>query len=81
MSTIRLLPDFKEFLKLINANNARYLLIGKYDVAFHGHRRTTDDIDLDDIEKSEAQLLRSPLTGSRQTADSYPGLLTYGPTG
>lgn len=46
MVTIRLSPDFKEFLKLLNENNVRYLLIGGYAVAFHGYPRTTGDMDI-----------------------------------
>jgi predicted nucleotidyltransferase len=46
MGTIRLSPDFKEFLKLLNENNVRYLLVGGYAVAFHGYPRTTGDMDV-----------------------------------
>jgi len=41
MVTIRLSPDFKEFLKLLNENNIRYLLVGGYAVVYHGYPRTT----------------------------------------
>jgi 2-hydroxy-3-keto-5-methylthiopentenyl-1-phosphate phosphatase len=44
MVTIRLSPDFKEFLKLLNENNVRYLLVGGYAVAYHGYPRTTGDM-------------------------------------
>ncbi|MBI3361701.1 MAG: hypothetical protein HY023_11395 [Chloroflexi bacterium] len=37
--------DFKEFLKLLNANRVEYLLIGGYAVGYHGYPRATDDID------------------------------------
>jgi len=46
MGMIRLSPDFKEFLKLLNENNVRYLLVGGYAVAFHGYPRTTGDMDI-----------------------------------
>lgn len=46
METVSLFPDFKEFLKLLNSSKVRYLLIGGYAVNFHGHYRTTGDIDL-----------------------------------
>lgn len=39
-------PDFKEFIQLLNANEVRYLVIGGYAVAFHGHPRYTKDIDI-----------------------------------
>jgi len=42
-----LLPqDFKEFLKLLNDNNIRYLLIGGYAVGYHGYPRSTNDMDI-----------------------------------
>ena len=43
---VNLFPDFKEFLKLLNSSRVRYLLIGGYAVNFHGHHRTTGDMDL-----------------------------------
>jgi len=46
MGMIRLSPDFKEFLKLLNENNVRYLLVGGYAVAFHGYPRNTGDMDI-----------------------------------
>lgn len=39
-------PDFREFLRLLNANKARYLVVGGYAVALHGHPRYTKDIDI-----------------------------------
>ena len=33
--------DFKEFLKLLNGNGVRYLLIGGYVVGYHGYPRAT----------------------------------------
>lgn len=38
--------DFKEFIELLNKNNVKYLIVGGYAVAFHGHPRYTKDIDL-----------------------------------
>ena len=38
--------DFREFIQLLNDNNVRYLVIGGYAVAFHGHPRYTKDMDL-----------------------------------
>ena len=46
METANLFPDFKEFLKLLNSREVRYLLVGVYAVNFHGHHRTTGDMDL-----------------------------------
>jgi hypothetical protein len=39
-------PDFKEFFQSLNANDVRYLVVGGYAVAFHGHPRYTKDIDI-----------------------------------
>jgi len=38
--------DFKEFIESLNKNNVRYLVIGGFAVAFHGHPRYTKDIDV-----------------------------------
>lgn len=38
--------DFKEFLKSLNDNHVRYLVIGGYAVAFYGHPRYTKHIDI-----------------------------------
>ncbi len=37
--------NFKEFIKLLNANDVKYLVIGGFAVAFHGYPRYTKDID------------------------------------
>ena len=39
-------PDFKEFLQSLNVNNVKYLIVGGYAVAFHGHPRYTKDLDI-----------------------------------
>ena len=46
MATIRLHPDFREFLKLLNAARVEYLLIGGYAVGYYGYSRTTMDMDV-----------------------------------
>ena len=38
--------DFREFIELLNEHNVRYLVVGGYAVAFHGHPRYTKDIDI-----------------------------------
>lgn len=38
--------DFKEFIQLLNAHEVRYLIVGGYAVAIHGHPRYTKDIDV-----------------------------------
>lgn len=38
--------DFKEFLRLLNGNGVKYLLIGGYAVGYHGYPRATNDMDV-----------------------------------
>ncbi len=37
--------NFKEFIQLLNAHGVKYLVVGGFAVAFHGHPRYTKDID------------------------------------
>jgi hypothetical protein len=46
MATIRLPPDFKEFLKLLNSSEVEYLVIGGYAVNYYGYARATADLDI-----------------------------------
>jgi hypothetical protein len=43
---IELPLDFKEFLKLLNENSDKYLLIGGYAVGYHGYPRAINDMDV-----------------------------------
>lgn len=38
--------DFKEFIASLNAEAVRYLVVGGYAVALHGHPRYTKDLDV-----------------------------------
>lgn len=38
--------DFSEFLRLLNSNQVRYLLIGGYAINFYGYSRNTQDLDV-----------------------------------
>ena len=49
--------DFKEFVQSLNENNARYLVIGGYAVAFHGYPRYTKDLDVW-VESSQENAMR-----------------------
>jgi hypothetical protein len=46
MATIRLPPDFKEFLRLLNSNEVEYLIVGGYAVNYYGYSRATADLDI-----------------------------------
>lgn len=38
--------DFREFIELLNKHEVKYLVVGGYAVAFHGHPRYTKDLDV-----------------------------------
>lgn len=38
--------DLREFVQSLNENNVRYLIVGGYAVAAHGHPRYTKDLDI-----------------------------------
>jgi hypothetical protein len=38
--------DFQDFLRLLNANAIRYVVVGGYAVAYHGYVRYTGDLDV-----------------------------------
>lgn len=46
MATIRLPPEFREFLRLLSFHKVEYLLVGGYSVGFYGYPRATGDIDV-----------------------------------
>jgi len=43
---MRVEGDFVEFLRLLNKNKVKYLIIGAYAVGFYGYPRFTKDIDI-----------------------------------
>jgi len=45
MAQKRLPDDFKDFIRFLNSNKVRYLLIGGWAVGLHGFPRATKDID------------------------------------
>jgi hypothetical protein len=48
--------DFREFIASLNDNDVRYLVVGGYAVAFHGHPRYTKAIDIwIELEPANAQ--------------------------
>ena len=38
--------DLREFIELLNALDVRYMVVGAFALAYHGHPRYTGDIDL-----------------------------------
>lgn len=46
MDQIEFPRDFNEFLRLLNAHEIEYLLVGGFAVALHGYVRTTADLDV-----------------------------------
>lgn len=46
MEKIKLHPDFKDFLRLLNSCEVDYLLVGGYAVGLHGYPRATGDMDI-----------------------------------
>ncbi len=54
--------DFKEFIASLNDKGVRYLVVGGYAVALHGHPRYTKDLDVwIEMEKSNAARLLEAL--------------------
>lgn len=53
--------DFKEFLKSLNDNQVKYLVIGAYALAVHGHPRYTKDLDIwiDKTPENTAKLIQA----------------------
>ncbi len=42
---MKLHPDLREFIELLNSVNVEYVIVGGHAVAFHGYPRYTGDID------------------------------------
>jgi predicted nucleotidyltransferase len=55
--------DFKEFIELLNKHEVRYMVIGGYAVALHGHPRYTNDLDIwIEMEVANAKRLMNALS-------------------
>jgi predicted nucleotidyltransferase len=46
MAQIELHPDFKDFLRLLNSHDVKYLVVGGYAVGYYGYPRATGDLDI-----------------------------------
>lgn len=72
MATPTLSRDFKEFLRLFDANKVEYLVVGGYAVGYYGYVRATADLDV--------WIARSPenakriVTALKQFGMNVPGL-------
>ncbi len=42
---MKLHPDLREFIALLNSGKVNYIIVGGHAVAYHGHPRFTGDID------------------------------------
>lgn len=53
--------DFREFIESLNSNEVKYLIVGGYAIAFHGHPRYTKDLDvwLESSEENAKKVLRA----------------------
>lgn len=74
---MKLDADLREFIELLNASDVRFLVVGAYALAYHGHPRYTGDIDLL-VEPSQenAQLIEQVLgrfgfAGTGLTAEDF----------
>lgn len=62
-------PDFRDFLRFLNAQEVEYLVVGGYAVGYHGYPRATGDLDIwiaiseDNAEKATAALRAFGVTG------------------
>lgn len=58
---MKISPDFREFIACANAHDVRFLIVGGYAVAFHGHPRYTKDLDvwIDPTVQNALQLLKA----------------------
>jgi hypothetical protein len=72
MAMMHVPPDFKEFLRLLNAHRVEYLLIGGYAVAYHGCPRATAGMDI--WIAANPQNAENVLTALREFGFDEPGL-------
>ena len=68
--------DFKELLKLFNAHNVQYLIVGGYALAYYGAPRYTGDIDiLIKSDSNNASLILIDKKANRPVPPSFRVLL------
>lgn len=87
MATIRLPPDFKEFLKLLNSSNVEYLVIDGYAVNYYGFARATADLgiriatDRNNAAKVAGRFKDSSIWNRRAVGQRTAGAGAYCPLG
>jgi hypothetical protein len=80
---MKLPKDFREFIELLNSHDVRYLIVGGYAVAYHGHPRMTGDIDVfieiseENAKKLEAVMADFGFSSLGLTANDFlePGII------
>src|SRR5579864_6507175 len=74
---VKLPNDLREFIELLDSHEVRYLVVGGYAVAYHGHPRATGDIDFfvevtkENARKLETVLLDFGFDGLGLTANDF----------
>ena len=69
-------PDFKELLALLNVHNVEYVIVGGYALAFHGVPRYTGDLDI--LVKPVPANARQILAALEEFGFGLLGLLDFG---
>jgi predicted nucleotidyltransferase len=55
--TVRLNPDFQDFIRCFNDSHVEYIVVGGYAVIYYGANRTTGDLDIW-VRRSEENYLK-----------------------
>ena len=72
-SSMNIQPDFEDFLRLLEAHEVDYMIVGGYAVAFHGFPRFTKDIDIFfDVSAANIERLRQVLVEFGFQEESVP---------
>ena len=59
---MKLQEGLREFIELLNSTGVKYVIVGGYAVAYHGHPRFTGDIDIFvELSQSNAQKLEEAI--------------------
>jgi hypothetical protein len=72
-------PDFRDFIASLNANGVRYLVVGGYAVALHGHPRYTKDVEAVVCRHHSLAWRGVRGAAARRTLQTLPGYLDHPP--